>query len=107
MLLSVSGGCIVTVIFDFVLCVLSVVFRPAVLAAYSNKRNGVMYSRGVGRLLEWKLVEYFGVFLQGLGPPALPHNCLEWFHMKEPWIVTHVSFHETPLQVGDSVHSWI
>ena len=37
-------GCIVTVIVDFVLCVLSVVDRSAVLASYSNKRNGVMYS---------------------------------------------------------------
>ena len=50
MLHLVSVGCVVTVIVDFVLCVLSVVIRP--LASYSNKRNGVMYSIGVRRLLE-------------------------------------------------------
>ena len=52
MLLLVSVGCIITVIVDFVLCVLSVVVRSAVLVSYSNKRNGVMYSRGVRQLLE-------------------------------------------------------
>ena len=52
MLLSVSVGCMITVIVDFVLCVLSVVVRPAVLASYSNKRIGVMYTRGDRRLLE-------------------------------------------------------
>ena len=74
MLLSVPVGCIVTLIVDFVLCVLSVVVRPAMLASYSNKRNSSMYSRRVRRLNEEKLVIVNWCISSGARPSGLNNN---------------------------------